>query len=85
MLGPLLWNILYDGVLSLPIPRGMQIIGYADDTAVTNNLHHIEATCMTTLARIKSWLKSANLQLAGQKTKAILITSRKKIELSHLI
>ena len=36
---------------------------------------------MTTLARIKSWLKSANLQLvAVQKTEAILITSRKKFE-----
>ena len=35
VLGPLLWNILYDGALHLPKPRGMQITGYAGDTAVT--------------------------------------------------
>ena len=28
----------------------------------------------------KRWLRSSNLQLAGQKNEAILITSRKKIE-----
>ena len=63
--------------------QSVQIIGYADDIAVTivaKELHQIEATCVTTLARIKSWLKSANLQLAGQKTEGILVTSRKKIE-----
>ena len=31
-------------------------------------------------ARIKSWFMSVNLQLAQQKTEAILTTSRKKIE-----
>ena len=53
-------------MLRLPIPRGVQIIGYADDIAViivAKELHQIDATCVTTLARIKSWLKSANLQL----------------------
>ena len=57
VLDPLLWNILYDRVLRLPIPRGVQIIGCADDIAVTivaKKFHQIEATCVTTLARIKS-------------------------------
>ena len=35
---------------------------------------------MTTLATMKRWLRLSNFQLAGQKTEAILITSRKKIE-----
>ena len=76
-------NILYDGVLRLPIPGGMQIIGYADDIAViivAKELHQTEALCMTTLAKIKSWLSSAYLQLVAQTTEAILIMSMKKIE-----
>ena len=46
---------------------------------MAKELQKIEAACMT-LARINIWLKSANLQLARQKTEAILITNRKKIE-----
>ena len=83
VLGPLLWNVLYGGVLRLPILRSVQIVSYPDDIAITieaKELHQIEATCMTTLARIKSRLRSANLQLAGQITEAILIMSRKKVE-----
>ena len=57
----------------------MHIFGYADDiavTSVTNELHQIEATPVTTLAKIKSWLKSANFQLAGKETEAIMELKR---------
>ena len=75
--------MLYDRVLRLPIQRSVQIIDYVGNkpvTIVAKEFYLIEATCMTTLTRINSWRKSANLQLTGQKTKAILITSRKKIQ-----
>ena len=64
VLGPLLQNILYDGMLRLPIPGCVQIIGYVDDiagTIVGKELQQIEATCVTTLARIKCWSKLLNL------------------------
>ena len=57
MLFPLVGNIFYDGVLRLPIARDVQIIGSADDIAVTivaKEMRQIEATCVRTLARIKS-------------------------------
>ncbi|XP_069961813.1 uncharacterized protein [Bactrocera oleae] len=47
-LGPLLWNVLYDGVLCLPLPKEVQIIGYADDIAVTvvaKELDQIQNLC----------------------------------------
>ena len=50
VLGPLLWNILYDGMLRL---LSVQIIGDADDIAVpivAKEIHQTEATCMTTNA-----------------------------------
>lgn len=34
VLGPLLWNIFYDHIMKLKLPEGVEIIGYADDTAV---------------------------------------------------
>ena len=34
VMGPLLWNIMYDPILSLPFPEGIEVIGYADDVAL---------------------------------------------------
>jgi len=34
VLGPLLWDLAYDSILCLPLPRGCQAICYADDTFV---------------------------------------------------
>ena len=34
ILGPLLWNIHYDGVFDVEMPDGVTIVGYADDLAV---------------------------------------------------
>lgn len=34
VLGPLLWNIVYDNILGMPTPADCEIICYADDTLV---------------------------------------------------
>ena len=36
VLGPLLWNIMYDGVLRLQLPNGTTIVGFADDIAIVS-------------------------------------------------
>lgn len=87
VLGPLLWNVLYDGILRLPLPKDVQIIGYADDIAVTvvaKEISQIECMCNQIATKIKEWLTATKLQLAGQKTEAVLITSRKKLEAATL-
>lgn len=33
-LGPPLWNIMYDGIFWLKVPKEAKIIGFADDVAV---------------------------------------------------
>jgi len=33
VLGPMLWNIMYDGVLRLDTPEGVDIVGFANDVA----------------------------------------------------
>ena len=34
VLGPQLWNIMYDGVLWLRLPNGTTIVGFVDDIAI---------------------------------------------------
>lgn len=34
VLGPLLWNLIYDSVLKVNRPSGATIVGHADDTMV---------------------------------------------------
>ncbi|KAH8342794.1 hypothetical protein KR067_007886 [Drosophila pandora] len=66
VLGPLLWNAMYDGVLRIPMAEGTSVTGFADDVAV--------------VVLAKTRLSTAGLQLAPHKTEAVLISSRKKLE-----
>lgn len=83
VLGPALWNVMYDGVLRMRRPRGVDIIGYADDIAVVvvaKTLEEVTQNCNNTIKDVKIWLRSAGLELADHKTEAVLISSRKKVE-----
>ncbi|CAD6225560.1 GSCOCG00011830001-RA-CDS, partial [Cotesia congregata] len=42
VLGPLLWNIMYDGLLRLTLPRSIKLVAYADDVAVVIVAKHLE-------------------------------------------
>jgi len=68
VLGPLLWNAMYDGVLRLALPLDSHIVGFADDVAivvVAKELRTTEETCNTFIARVQRWLTSTGLQLAA--------------------
>lgn len=87
VLGPLLWNTMYDGVLNIPVPEGCKIIGFADDIAVVivaKHIPEIENTANDVIARAKSWLETAGLKLAEHKTEAVLISSRKTMEYAEI-
>ena len=83
VLGPTLWNIMYDGVLRMAMPEGTDIIAYADDLVVmarARQLRDVVATANAAVRRVQEWLEGAGLQLAANKTEAILVTRRKTIE-----
>lgn len=45
VLGPTLWNLMYDGILRLALPEGVKIVGFADDAAivaVAKQLHEVQ-------------------------------------------
>ena len=83
VLGPTLWNAMYNGVLGLSLPQGTTIVGYADDLAlvvVAKTIEILSQNCSTAVGTVTDWLEENGLSLAIQKTESVLITSRKKLE-----
>lgn len=77
MIGPVLWNIFYDAVLSLPVPPGVKVVAYVDDIAVLETAHTgplLEDIMNPALNTIHRWMSENGLEVAPQKTEAILLT-----------
>lgn len=75
VLGPLLWDIGYDGVLSsVALPPGCTTVCYADDTIVlASGANWIEARSRANeaLAGVVRAIRSLGLEVAPQKTEAV--------------
>lgn len=80
VLGPFLWNVMYDGLLNLVLQEGAKLVGYADDIALVihqQTAELIEIIANDSLSRCNRWLWRNGLQLAVPKTEAILVTNRR--------
>lgn len=82
VLGPLLWNIMYDGLLKFVLPRAVKLVAFADVALiiVAKHLEDFNNLFDVAFARIRRWMETVGLKLAEHKTEAVLITSRKKLE-----
>lgn len=81
VLGPILWNMGYDGVLSVKVPVGVQLVGYADDLVVIvvdRDQDMLAGKASLAIEAIMRWMADAGLELATQKTEALLLTGRKR-------
>lgn len=79
VLGPTLWNILFDGVLKLALPERAKPIGYADDLvlAITARKEaEMKALADEATAVIYQWMSGKRLELAPEKIEAIIKTGR---------
>lgn len=87
VLGPLLWNVMYDGLLRLNLPDRVKIVGFADDIALVceaKELLEAETITNASIQIIRTWLRTMGLALADHKTEAVLISSRKRRETIRL-
>lgn len=83
IMGPTLWNVLYDDVLKTPLPRDTTAIGYADDTAIlveSKTAEDLKNKANQALKQITDAIKAHDLEIAAQKTEAILLYGGRKLK-----
>ncbi|CAB0037312.1 unnamed protein product, partial [Trichogramma brassicae] len=82
-LAPFFWNVMYDRILRLELPRPAKIVGFADDIAITvvaKHLDLVEFYSNETIRLVRAALTELGLQTADQKTEVLLVTSWKVTE-----
>ena len=86
--GPLVWNFMYYGFLRMDLPAGTSIIGSTDHALVVcaaDDVGILELRINDTLWRTKRWLDSRCLQIAPEKTEALLTTDRRSFQYPKII
>ncbi|XP_068148345.1 uncharacterized protein [Drosophila tropicalis] len=87
VIGPTLWNVMYDTVLRLDMPTDTRIVGFVDDIAivtVAKDIQQAEENTNAAVFRILEWMEANSLSIAAHKTEAVLISSRKKVETARI-
>lgn len=83
ILGPTLWNVLYDGVLETVLPGGAYTVAYADDLALVVADREAQGLVWKgneAIEQIERWMTRNKLELAPQKTECVLLRGGKKRE-----
>jgi len=79
VLGPLLWNVAYDTVFRLPMPRGTIVSGYADDTLIVvegDTAESVQNRANAALASVAGHIRGLGLRLAVDKTEAVVFKNQ---------
>lgn len=77
VLGPTLWNLLYDDVMHTCERIGPELVCYADDLAVVIQAKSVEDTIdqgNRALEAIQFWMESNRLEIAPEKTTSIVFS-----------
>jgi hypothetical protein len=81
VLGPALWNVMYDAVLRIELPVGVRTIAFADDLALVTMARKEEELMHITneaLKKIQEWMERAGLELGSQKTESVLLVGQRR-------
>lgn len=80
--GAVLWNIMYDGVLRLKLPEGVEIVGFADDIVLTvlgDSKEQVEVRTTRAIGTVVNWMSENKLKVAHNKTEMVLVSNCKQI------
>ena len=86
--GPLVCNVIYDDFLTVDLPVGTDIIGFADDALVmctADDVRILELRINESLWRANRWSDSRCLKMALEKTKALLVTDRRSFQYPKIV
>lgn len=87
ILGPTLWNAMYNGVLTLQLPRGVEIVGFADDIVLTvtgETVEEVEMLSTEAIGIVEDWMNRVNLKIAHHKTDVVLISNCRAVQQMQL-
>jgi len=93
VLGPTLWNLMYDDLLRTDTggnDRGTSsttLVAFADDVAVVvtgHTSHILETVCNKALDIVSEWMRRAGLSLSVGKTEAVILTTKRGYEIPQL-
>lgn len=79
VLGPLLWNILFDGLLRLPFGAGVSAKAYADDSLLlvrANSSPDLMRKCSRALDILLRWGEERKLTFSKEKTVMVLLKGK---------
>lgn len=80
VIGPLLWLLNYDGLLTTPLPSGCNITGFAEDVGLTveaSILEELKDRVEECTGRINRWLATHGLDIAVQKTEWTFLNKKR--------
>lgn len=80
ILGPDLWNVIYDELLGLAMPPGVYLVAYADDVViviVARDAHLAQLRLNRAMTHVTNWMRGRGLELAIQKTELLFLTRKR--------
>jgi len=81
VIGPILWNIFYDGLKRLDYPDGVHIVCFADDAAIVatgHNTWHLERNMNDALQMVVAWMALQGLTISSTKSTAVMLTTKRR-------
>ncbi|MGL4197875.1 MAG: reverse transcriptase domain-containing protein, partial [Allorhizobium sp.] len=76
VLGPLLWNVLFDDIFAVQLPVGCSVVAYADDVTLlieADKRVDLQFAARDALDALLSWSVGMGLTFAKEKTEAIVL------------
>lgn len=76
VMGPLLWNIMYDPIFEIKYPDGVEAIGFADDLAATivaRTRDELRDRVNETMNSIHRWMEQNKLSIVPEKTGLVIL------------